>query len=149
LTDCMGCHGQSPKKPANHYNAQCSLCHSPGVAWLPVKQFDHATAGVTDCLACHASLQLANHYNKQCSICHEPTGWKPVAHMDHSVLDKDANCRGCHEKMSPTDHFPVLTMSLPRPPTASPAMQRRRRPTITRPSVPTATPLEQPGCFIR
>jgi hypothetical protein len=95
---CETCH--SGIRPADHFNAECSVCHSP-TAWSDV-QVNHVQAGFSDCQSCHSGIRPSDHAEGQCSQCHTTTAWLP-ANVDHSVAG--LNCQSCHEDNRPKDHY--------------------------------------------
>jgi len=96
---CLVCHSQ--RRPANHYEGRCSLCHIPQ-AWTPA-QFDHPAALIANCQSCHAAAVPANHYVGQCSACHQPGAWLPAAFNHPAELAAD--CWSCHALTAPADHY--------------------------------------------
>ncbi len=96
---CLGCHTQD--QPSNHWNMECSLCHST-TAWTPAN-FNHQAANATNCQTCHAQDRPPNHFQGQCSSCHATTAWKP-ARFDHQAANA-TDCQACHAQDRPPNHF--------------------------------------------
>ncbi len=89
--DCYSCHA-ADKPDADHYSAQCSVCHSTDTwQWAFVHTSD------ANCKACHAVPE--GHSDQQCSTCHSIDTWKDV--RDHSA---GADCASCHKP--PEGHYP-------------------------------------------
>ncbi len=98
-SSCRSCH--QAVRPADHWEGECSACHST-TAWRPAT-FDHQLAGATDCQACHAQDRPANHFQGQCSACHSTTAWRPAS-FDHQLAGA-TDCQACHTQDRPANHF--------------------------------------------
>ena len=113
--DCQACHAN--RRPANHFNGQCSQCHTaPGggtISGFKPATFTHTTA--TDCATCHAGLKPANHYQGQCADCHTApvggvsVGWKGGT-FTHTTA---ADCATCHAGRKPANHYQGQCSALP------------------------------------
>ena len=94
-SSCRSCH--QAVRPADHWEGECSACHST-TAWRPAS-FDHQLAGATDCQACHTQDRPANHFQGQCSTCHNTANWQQ-ANFNHTfpIQHGGANgqCSVCH-----------------------------------------------------
>jgi len=55
-SNCSACHTRNA--PANHFTAECGLCHSTD-AWKPA-HFDHRVVDSSNCQSCHANKRPAN-----------------------------------------------------------------------------------------
>ena len=98
-SSCRSCH--QAVRPADHWEGECSACHST-TAWRPAT-FDHQLAGATDCQACHTQDRPANHFQGQCSACHSTTAWRPAS-FDHQLAGA-TDCQACHTQDRPANHF--------------------------------------------
>jgi hypothetical protein len=96
---CGTCHAEV--RPADHFDGDCSSCHTTN-DWTEIV-FDHVLAAATDCVSCHVDQKPVNHFPGQCSACHQTTAWKP-ARFNHNVAGA-TNCQGCHSKNRPVNHF--------------------------------------------
>jgi hypothetical protein len=96
---CAACHADVI--PANHYPADCALCHT-STSWKEII-FNHPAAAVTDCQSCHNRDKPANHYPGQCSACHNTNAWKP-ANFNHAVAGA-TDCQSCHADVRPVNHY--------------------------------------------
>jgi hypothetical protein len=72
------------------------------VTWAGAK-FNHAFAGATNCVGCHAARRPASHFQDQCSTCHNTSGWKPASFkhtfpMNHNGAN--SQCATCHPSMT-------------------------------------------------
>jgi len=101
FADCLACHSETA--PGNHYQAQCSACHTPPAAesdggWSNVRM-DHQAGGLTDCQSCHGQMRPANHFTGQCSACHNTAGWRGALFNHQGARD----CQSCHNP--PSNHY--------------------------------------------
>jgi hypothetical protein len=96
---CATCH--SDVIPENHYEAECSLCHTTG-GWIPAN-FDHSVVNTSNCQSCHSVDKPANHFDGQCSSCHNSNAWKPAT-FNHAAVGA-TNCVNCHSSDKPANHF--------------------------------------------
>ena len=96
---CIDCHLED--QPPDHFTDECAICHTP-FSWQEV-DFDHISAGATDCRSCHVQDKPANHYTAQCSACHHTGDWTQVD-FDHLALDT-GDCQSCHSVDKPANHF--------------------------------------------
>jgi hypothetical protein len=97
--DCQACHAN--RRPANHFQGQCSACHDTD-GWTPAN-FNHDTASA-DCQGCHEAQRPQGHSGGQCSACHNVSGWTP-AKFSHETAGAAADCQGCHEGQRPANHL--------------------------------------------
>lgn len=91
--DCAACH-LAEDTPADHYEGQCSNCHS-FENWQQIT-FDHT--GLTECQTCHTPTH--EDYQQTCTDCHTADGWWEVLFAHRRASD----CLHCHTEERPAGH---------------------------------------------
>lgn len=120
MIDCVACHDQSRRMPAQAQMSNCRTCHMdsregplPSDHTRTIKPAFHtetfrtqhqAQAAEVDakCFACHENI--APHAGGQCALCHQvmkpvshTARWKDDLHGKYAALDR-TTCSACHQQ---------------------------------------------------